>query len=84
MSLDGREVLSFDLAEKSKTWKTVDGSVTLAYEVMGFTRPDKQDSVGIMTLTMPAEAKDVGRSVEIKVTGSASKSRRFFALYETR
>ena len=69
---------------ESKTWKSADGSVTLAYEVMGYTRPDKEDSVGIMTLTMPARTEDVGRSVEIKVTGSASKSSRFFSVYETR
>ena len=50
---------------------------------MGFTRPDKQDSVGIMTLTLPADTVKIGQSVEIKVTGSASRSRRFFMLYET-
>jgi len=80
--LDGRKVLTFDLAMKSKTWRSADRRFSLAYEVMGFTRPDRQDSVGIMTLTAPAGAVKVGQSVEIKVTGSASKSRRFFMLYE--
>ena len=80
--LDGRKVLTFDLAMKSKTWRSADRRFSLAYDVMGFTRPDRQDSVGIMTLTAPAGAVKIGQSVEIKVTGSASGSRRFFMLYE--
>lgn len=33
--------------------------------------------------TQPAGAVKIGQSIKIKVTGSASGSRRFFMLYET-
>ena len=81
--VDGKEILTFDLAMKSKTWQTADKRISLAYEVMGFTRSDKQDSVGIMTLTVPAGVMKTGESVEISVKGSASGSKRFFMLYRT-
>jgi len=54
----------------------------LNYDVLGFTRADKEDSVGIMKLTLPAGTVKVGESVEIGVKGSASSSSRFFMLYE--
>jgi len=79
----GKEILAFDLAIKSKTWRSADQRFSLAYKVMGFTRPDKQDSVGIMTLTAPAGVVKTGESVEISVKGSASGSKRFFMLYKT-
>jgi len=80
--VNGKEVLTFDLAMESKTWRSADRRSSLAYEVMGFTRPDKQDSVGIMTLTLPAGVVKIGESAEIGVKGSASGSQRFFMLYE--
>ena len=80
--VDGKEILTFDLAMKSKTWRSADQRFSLAYKVMGFTRPDKQDSVGIMTLTSPAGVVKTGESVQIGVKGSASGSKRFFMLYE--
>ena len=41
------------------------------------------DSVGIMTLTLPAGTVEVGKSVQIGVKGSASRSKRFFMFYKT-
>jgi len=82
--LNGEELLKFDVSSETKTWQMLDLRGVLNYDVMGFTRPDKLDSVGIMRLTLPAGTVQVGESVEIGVKGSASGSKRFFMLYETR
>ncbi|GAI93117.1 unnamed protein product, partial [marine sediment metagenome] len=82
--LNGKALLNFDVTPETKRWQTPDNSIALTYNVMGFTRPDKMDSVGIMTLTVPAGMVKIGESVEIGVKGSASGSKRFFMLYETR
>ena len=85
--VNGKEWLEFDVATVTKRWQIpgqpLQSRVGLTYDVKGFTRPDKTDSVGIMTLTLPAGTAKIGESVEIGVKGSASSSRRFFMLYET-
>ena len=81
--LNGEELLEFDVSAKTTTWQMLDVRGVLNYEVLGFTRVDKEDSVGIMKLTLPAGTVKVGDSVEIGVKGSASGSKRFFMLYET-
>ena len=81
--LNGEELLEFDVSAKTKTWQKLDLRGVLNYDVVGFTRSDKQDSVGIMKLTLPAGTVKVGESVELGVKGSASGSSRFFMLYET-
>ena len=80
--LNGEELLEFDVSSKTKMWQELDLRGVLNYDVMGFTRPDKQDSVGIMKLTLPAGTVKVGESVELGVKGSPSASKRFFMLYE--
>jgi hypothetical protein len=80
--LNGRELLEFDVSTETATWQMPDQLGVLSYDVLGFTREDRQDTVGIMKLTLPAGTVSVGESVELGVQGSDSSSRRFFMLYE--
>ena len=80
--VNGKELLKFDVSFKITTWQAPDKRGTLTYDFKGFTNPDHTDSVGIMTLTLPAGTVKIGESIEIAVKGSASSSRRFFMLYE--
>jgi len=82
--LNGEELLKFDVSSKTTMWQMPDVRGVLNYDVLGFTRAGKEDSVGIMKLTLPAGIVKIGESVEIGVKGSASGSRRFFMLYEAR
>ena len=81
--VNGKELLKFDVSSKTTSWQLPDLRGVLNYDMLGFTRPDKEDSVGIMKLTLPPDTVKVGESVEIGVKGSASSSSRFFMLYET-
>ena len=81
--VNGKELLKFDVSVTTTSWQTPDKRSTLEYNVLGFTRADKEDTVGVMKLTLPAGTVNVGESVEIGVKGSASSSWRFFMLYET-
>jgi len=81
--LGDKKLLDFDLAMKTTTWKSENNKVTLHYEVKGFADKAREDSNGIMTLTLPQTMLNVtGDPMELKVTGSASGSKRFFGLYE--
>jgi len=81
--LGDKKLLDFDLAMETTTWKSENGNVTLHYEVKGFADKAGEDSNGIMTLTLPQTMLNVtGGPIELKVTGSASGSRRFYGLYE--
>ncbi len=80
--VNGEELLEFDVSLTTTSWRGRDEAGRLEYEVLGFTRPDREDTVGFMRLTLPPESVSVGESVEISIRGSASSSLRFFMLYE--
>jgi len=80
--LNGKEILRFNVAFESSNWIDSGGKVFLDYDVKGFTRSsDKEDTCGVMRLTIPAEWLKVGEAAELKVVGSASGSQRFFGVY---
>ena len=57
-----------------------DRKVTLKYCV---DTAEGLDSSGIMELTVPAALLKPGEAAELRVVGSAAKSRRWFGRYET-
>ena len=79
--LNGKEILRFDVTFESKQWRGAGGQVILDYEVKGFTRNDKEDTCGVMRLTVPATWLKPGEPAELKVVGSAAGSKRFFGIY---
>ena len=75
------KLLDFDISLESKTWKSIDGFVTLSYTVKKIDR--NEDSSGIMELTLPAaRLPNSGEAVTLRVEGSAANSQRYFGLQE--
>jgi beta-galactosidase len=79
--LGDKELLKFDVVLDSAIWTSEDGKCRLEYTVMG---ANKEDSSGVMTLTVPSSFVVPGESAELRVVGSASQSSRWFAVCEYR
>jgi hypothetical protein len=72
-------LLDFDVSHKDALWRSADGKTALKYTVKS---ANDQDSSGLMELSLPASRLKPGEAVELRVVGSATKSRRWFGLYE--
>ena len=77
--LGDKELLKFDVVLDSAKWTSEDGKSWLEYTVMG---ANKEDSSGVMALTVPSSLLVPGEAVELRVVGSASQSSRWFAVCE--
>ena len=77
--LGDRALLKFDVTLESKTWTNQDGTVSLAYAVKDRNR---EDSSGVMALTLPCAWLIPGEEVTLRVAGSANNSRRWFGVHE--
>jgi hypothetical protein len=79
--LNDKKLLDFDIALRSTTWKSADGSVVLKYTVKSIDRDE--DSSGIMELIVPSSRlPNGGEPVTLRVAGSTANSRRYFGLQE--
>ena len=79
--LGDRKLLEFDVTLSAKSWKSRDGEVELRYTPRA---GDAEDSTGEMVLDLPASLLEPGQPATLRVTGSASKSRRWFGLLPLR
>ncbi len=77
LALNGRHVLDFPFAQTTTSWKSKDGAVRLQYMVR---RRVGVDSLGLFFLTVPRSQIRPGQPVELTVTATAQKSRRWFGL----
>jgi hypothetical protein len=75
--LGERRLLDFDVVLGSETWRSEDGRAALHYAARAANR---EDSTGLMTLELPAVWLEPGKPATLRVTGSASGSRRWFGL----
>ena len=76
--LNDEKLLTFGVALASETWQNADGSCKLEYQVENVSGPD---SSGYMKLTVPASRLKPGEASVLKVIGSKSNSKRWFAVY---
>jgi putative membrane-bound dehydrogenase-like protein len=79
--LGGRALLDFDVSLETRSWKSADGSVELRYTARA---KNEEDSTGLMTLELPGSLLEPGKPATLRVTGSASGSRRWFGLLPLR
>ena len=77
LALDGRPLLTFDVAVDDARWISKDGRSTLDFECRA---SHSEDAAGIMTLTVPAELLRAGAPAGLEVTGSAAGSLRWFGV----
>lgn len=66
------------LSEQSTVWFNADKTVSLKYE-----RDPARSEMGFLTLSLPSAKVTPGRPLRLKVTASASNSRRWFGVCET-
>jgi hypothetical protein len=79
--LEDRKLLDFDVSLESTAWRSEDGNVVLRYVARA---RNTEDSTGEMTLELPCQLVEPGKPVTLRVTGSASGSRRWFGLLPLR
>jgi hypothetical protein len=70
-------LLEFDVSLGTTTWRSADGQAVLRYSVKA---RSAEDSSGPMELELPASLLEPGKPATLRVTGSASGSRRWFGL----
>jgi len=79
LHLNGRPLLRFNLPETAPAaWRSDDGTAELTFDV----RESGIDQFGVMCLSVDASRLEPGKPARLKVTGSASGSRRWFGLYD--
>ena len=81
LSLGGTKLLDFDVSLASRTWKSEDTSVILAYAARA---SNAEDTTGLVTLDVPAKFLEPGKPAVLKVVGSNIGSRRWFGLLPLR
>ncbi len=72
-------LLELDVTLSNATWRNANGTVTLKYDAKS---AGTQDSSGVMSLSVPGALLIPGQRAELRVTGSAIRSRRWFGVYE--
>jgi len=77
--LNDQALIELDVTHSSQTWSSADGQVSLKYDVKA---AGSEDSSGLMTLSVPGPLLKPGEPARLQVVGSASRSRRWFGLYE--
>jgi putative membrane-bound dehydrogenase-like protein len=77
LALDGKPLLRFDVATDDAHWSSGDGRAELDFDCRAANR---EDATGVMTLTVPAELVELGKSCELEVVGSAAGSQRWFGV----
>ena len=67
------------MSHKDALWRSADGKAVLKFTAKA---AQDQDSSGLMELSLPAARIKPGEAVELRVVGSATRSRRWFGLFE--
>lgn len=78
LSVNGRSALDFDVTLTDQSWQSADDTVRLAYTV---TENNSEDSNGILRIEVATSRLERGQAVQFEVTGSPSRSQRWFGLY---
>jgi alpha-mannosidase len=79
LSVNDERILEIPaLSEQSTVWFNADRTVSLKYE-----RDASRPEMGQLTLSLPSSMVTPGQPLLLKVTGSDSKSRRWFGVFET-
>jgi len=79
LSLNGNPLITFNCTEEKRPiWRSDDGRSELIFDVkqLGI------DQFGVMYLVVPADLAPHDQPARLKVTGSASDSRRWFGIYD--
>ena len=75
--LGDRRLLDFDVTLESHTWRSEGDGASLTFAVHA---RNAEDATGVMTLDLPAAWLEPGKPATLRVTGSASNSRRWLGL----
>jgi hypothetical protein len=81
LSLNGRPLIEFDATLRPATWRSADGRASLEYEVRRVF-PNRQDSAGVLRLSVPRDRLEPLRPARLRVEGSAAGSKRWCMLFE--
>ena len=79
--LGERALLDFDVALESRSFRSKDGRAELRFIARA---GNAEDMTGLMELEVDASLLEAGRPATLRVTGSASGSRRWFGLLPLR
>jgi putative membrane-bound dehydrogenase-like protein len=78
LRLNGKPVLTFDVALTDGTWQGADGRVSMSYTVM---ENNSEDGNGVLLIKVPGALLAAGQSATFEVIGSAANSLRWFGVY---
>ena len=78
LSINGRMILKFDVANSDESWESADGNVRANYLVMD---RNTEDSSGILRILVKPGIIE-GSTAKFSVRGSAAQSQRWFGIYE--
>jgi putative heme-binding domain-containing protein len=78
LRLNGKAVLDFNVSLTDQSWQSLDGKVRMTYTVQ---ENNAEDSNGVLAISVAPELLEPGQPATFTVTGSASKSQRWFGVY---
>ena len=77
LSINGKTAVNFAVTLTDAIWKSIDGRVSMHYQVM---ENNAEDSNGVLTISVRGDLLKAGEPLNFEVAGSAANSQRWFGI----